>query len=51
MSLANTNTYGFFDEVTQQFYVLPATNEEEFLNFMNMLGMGNNQPQQPQETF
>lgn len=31
--------YGFYDEATQQFYAVPAKTQEEFMQFLEMMGM------------
>lgn len=41
MSIDTTNKFGFYDENTRQFYVIPATSEQEFKKFMEMIGMAN----------
>lgn len=35
--------YGFYDPFTKQFYAIPARSEEEFKNFLAMLGVAVNQ--------
>ena len=41
MSINTANRFGFYDENTRQFYVIPAASEQEFKKFMEMIGMAN----------
>lgn len=41
MSINTPNRFGFYDENTRQFYVIPAASEQEFKKFMEMIGMAN----------
>lgn len=31
--------YGFYDEATQQFYAVPAKTQEEFMQFLEIMGI------------
>ena len=50
MSIDTTNKFGFYDENTRQFYVIPATSEQEFKKFMEMIGMANSANKNNQQT-
>lgn len=46
-SLKNsTQQYGFFDPVSKQFFIIPASSEKEFKLFLEQLGAFNEAPTQ-----